>query len=64
MRSLILAFIPVLALALLEAGWSGNPSIATMPTTMPALDAPPSDFIISARERGKRRSESSSSVRR
>ena len=32
--------IPVLALALLEAGWSGNPSIATMPTTMPALDAP------------------------
>jgi hypothetical protein len=32
--------IPVLALALLEAGWSGNPGIATMPTTMPALDAP------------------------
>ena len=32
--------IPVLALALLEAGWSGNPSIPTMPTTMPALDAP------------------------
>src|SRR5216683_6969883 len=32
--------IPVLALALLETGWSGNPSIPTMPTTMPALDAP------------------------
>jgi hypothetical protein len=32
--------VPVLALALLEAGWSGNPSITTMPTTMPALDAP------------------------
>ena len=32
--------IPVLALALLEAGWSGNPGITTMPTTMPALDAP------------------------
>ena len=35
-----LLLIPVLALALLEAGWSGNPSITTMPTTMPALDAP------------------------
>jgi hypothetical protein len=32
--------IPVLALALLEAGWSGNPAIATMPTAMPALDGP------------------------
>jgi hypothetical protein len=32
--------IPVLALALLEAGWSGNPGIATMPTAMPALDTP------------------------
>jgi hypothetical protein len=32
--------IPVLALALLEAGWSGNPGITTMPTAMPALDAP------------------------
>ena len=32
--------------------------------SMPALAAPPSDFIISARERGRRRSESSSSVRR
>ena len=30
--------IPALALALLEAGWSGNPSITTMPTAMPALD--------------------------
>jgi hypothetical protein len=32
--------IPVLALALLEAGWSGNPGIGAMPTTMPAIDAP------------------------
>ncbi len=32
--------IPVLALALLEAGWSGNPGITTMPTAMPALDTP------------------------
>jgi hypothetical protein len=29
-----------LGLALLEAGWSGNPGITTMPTTMPALDTP------------------------
>jgi hypothetical protein len=32
--------IPVLALALLEAGWSGNPEIGTMRTAMPALDTP------------------------
>jgi hypothetical protein len=32
--------IPVLALALLEAGWSGNPGFTAMPTAMPALDAP------------------------
>jgi hypothetical protein len=32
--------IPVLALALLEAGWSGNPGVGTMPTAMPALDTP------------------------
>ena len=32
--------------------------------SMRALAAPPSDFIISARERGKRRRDSSSSVRR
>jgi hypothetical protein len=32
--------IPVLALALLETGWSGNPGIGTMPTAMAALDAP------------------------
>jgi hypothetical protein len=32
--------IPVLALALLETGWAGNPGIGTMPTAMPALDRP------------------------
>jgi hypothetical protein len=32
--------IPALALALLEAGWSGNPAITAMPTAMPALDRP------------------------
>lgn len=32
--------IPVLALGVLEAGWSGNPGIGTMPTAMPALDRP------------------------
>lgn len=32
--------IPILALALLETGWSGNPAIGTMPTTLPALDGP------------------------
>lgn len=35
-----LLLIPVLALAVLEAGWSGNPNIATMRTAMPALDGP------------------------
>ena len=32
--------IPVLVLALLEAGWSGNPGIGSMPTALPALDRP------------------------
>ena len=32
--------IPILALALLETGWSGNPGIGTMPTALPALDGP------------------------
>jgi hypothetical protein len=32
--------IPILALALLETGWSGNPGTGTMPTTLPALDGP------------------------
>ncbi|HEY5354604.1 MAG TPA: hypothetical protein VIK57_19315 [Streptosporangiaceae bacterium] len=32
--------IPVLVLALLETGWSGNPGIGAMPTAMPALDGP------------------------
>jgi hypothetical protein len=32
--------IPILALALLETGWSGNPGVGTMPTTLPALDGP------------------------
>jgi hypothetical protein len=30
----------VAALAVFEAGWTGNPRIGTMPTTMPALDRP------------------------
>jgi hypothetical protein len=32
--------IPVLVLALLETGWSGNPAIGSMPTSLPALDRP------------------------
>ena len=32
--------IPILALALLETGWSGNPGIGTMPTSLPRLDGP------------------------
>ena len=32
--------IPVLVLALLETGWSGNPGIGSMPTTLPRLDGP------------------------
>ena len=32
--------VPILALALLETGWSGNPAIGTMPTALPALDGP------------------------
>jgi hypothetical protein len=31
---------PVLIAALLEAGWGGNPAIATMPAALPRLDAP------------------------
>src|SRR5262249_49604886 len=32
--------VPVLILGALEAGWAGNPSIGTMPTALPRLDAP------------------------
>jgi len=32
--------IVVAALAVLEAGWSGNPTIGEMPTTLPAVDRP------------------------
>ncbi len=32
--------IPVLVLALLETGWSGNPGIGSMPTALPRLDGP------------------------
>ncbi len=32
--------IPILALALLETGWSGNPGVGAMPTALPALDGP------------------------
>ena len=32
--------IPILALALLETGWSGNPGTSAMPTALPALDGP------------------------
>jgi hypothetical protein len=31
---------PVVIVALLEAGWAGNPSVATMPAALPRLDAP------------------------
>ncbi|HEY2442409.1 MAG TPA: hypothetical protein VGI31_04695 [Streptosporangiaceae bacterium] len=34
------ALVVVLALAILEAGWNGNPGVVTMPTAMPALDRP------------------------
>jgi hypothetical protein len=34
------AIVAVLALGVLEAGWSGNPSIGAMPTALPALDHP------------------------
>jgi hypothetical protein len=34
------AIIVVVALGALEAGWSGNTSIGTMPTALPALDRP------------------------
>ncbi|HEY3734758.1 MAG TPA: hypothetical protein VGL63_12665 [Streptosporangiaceae bacterium] len=34
------ALVVVLALAILEAGWNGNPGVGTMPTAMPALDRP------------------------
>jgi hypothetical protein len=32
--------IPLLVLALLETGWSGNPGIGSMPTALPRLDGP------------------------
>ncbi|MGH3068320.1 MAG: hypothetical protein ACRDMI_07000 [Streptosporangiaceae bacterium] len=32
--------IPILALALLETGWTGNPGTGTVPTALPALDGP------------------------
>jgi hypothetical protein len=32
--------IVVAALGILEAGWSGNPGIGSMPTALPAVDAP------------------------
>jgi 4-amino-4-deoxy-L-arabinose transferase-like glycosyltransferase len=35
-----LALVPVLALGLLEAGWSGGPGFGTMPAALPALDRP------------------------
>jgi len=34
------ALFPVLTLAVLEAGWPGNPGIGTMPTALPRLDGP------------------------
>ena len=34
------ALFPVLTLALLEAGWPGNPGIGTIPTARPRLDGP------------------------
>ncbi len=35
-----IALFPVLTLAVLEAGWPGNPGIGTMPTALPRLDGP------------------------
>ena len=34
------AIVVVLALGMLEAGWSGNPRIGSMPTSLPAVDRP------------------------
>jgi hypothetical protein len=34
------AIMLVLALGLLEAGWSGNPRVGSMPTSLPAVDRP------------------------
>jgi len=34
------ALFPVLTMAVLEAGWPGNPGIGTMPTGLPRLDGP------------------------
>jgi Dolichyl-phosphate-mannose-protein mannosyltransferase len=39
-RHATLALYPALALAALEAGWSGNPGLGTIPTAQPALDRP------------------------
>ena len=35
-----LLLVPVLALGVLEAGWSGGPGFGTMPAALPALDRP------------------------
>ncbi len=34
------ALFPVLTVAVLEAGWPGNPGLGTMPTALPRLDGP------------------------
>ncbi len=39
-RRAAVLLIPVLVLGALEAGWAGNLAVATMPTTLPALDRP------------------------
>jgi hypothetical protein len=39
-RRAAVLLIPVLILGALEAGWAGNLAVATMPTTLPALDRP------------------------
>jgi hypothetical protein len=44
------ALFPVLTMAVLEAGWPGNPGLGTMPTALPRLDGPiaaqPSQSIV------------------
>jgi hypothetical protein len=63
----------MLSMPLMSPKWRPPMTPATGPditvsmgvdASMRALAAPPSDFIISARERGKRRSDSASSSRR
>ena len=39
-RRAAVLLIPVLILGALEAGWAGNLAVASMPTTLPALDRP------------------------